>query len=249
MISKFKNVEKYLNARRRSKKALLFPLLDVTSFTESKIKYMVQFLEKEGADAILVGGSTNIDQNLLDRQIITIKETSQLPVILFPGNITGISQHADAILFMSLLNSLDPYYIIGAQALGAPIVKRYGLEVLPTAYLVIYAESSVSFIGKVYPFPSHKPELVAMYALASEYLGMRYLYLEAGSGASKTIDEKMIQVTRKVYNGMIIVGGGITSHNVARNKIKAGADAIVIGNLLEREGFENTFRSIAEATW
>lgn len=248
MTSRFKGVEKYLNEKRKSKKALLFPLLDVTNFTQDKIKYMAKFLDKGGADAILIGGSTNIDQNLLDKQILAIKETSQLPIILFPGNITGISQYADAILFMSLLNSLDPYYIIGAQALGAPIVKKYKLEVLPTAYLVIYAESTVSFIGKVYPFPPYKPELVAMYALASEYLGMRYLYLEAGSGASRTIDERMIKATRKMYNGMIIIGGGITSHDVARNKIESGADAIVIGNLLEREGFEDTFKSIVKVT-
>lgn len=241
-------VENYLKKRKKEKRALCFALLDVGNFTPDQLKYIASFLDKEGADAILVGGSSHIDQFLLDSQIDKIKSVSQLPVILFPGNITGLSPKADAVFFMSLLNSLDPYYLIGAQVLGAPIVKRYNLEVLPTGYIIIYAESAAAFIGRAYPLPEHKPELVAMYGLAASYLGMRYLYLEAGSGAKKTVKEEMIAATRKLYDGILIVGGGITSHDVALNKIKAGADAIVVGNLLEKENFEEEMKEIIRVT-
>jgi len=242
------NVEEYLKQRRKEKRALCFALLDVGNLTGDRLRHIVTFLDKEGADAILVGGSSHIDQLLLDSQIEKIKIISQLPVILFPGNITGLSPKADAVLFLSLLNSLDPYYLIGAQVLGAPIIRRYDLEVLPTGYLIIYAESAAAFIGRAYPFPEHKPELVAMYGLAAGYLGMRYLYLEAGSGSKKTVEEDMIAATRKVYDGTLIVGGGITSHDIAAKKIRAGADAIVIGNLLERKDFEKEMKEIIRET-
>lgn len=241
-------VENYLKTRRKEKKALCFALLDVVNFTPERLKYVVSFLDREGIDAFLVGGSSHVDQFLLDSQIERIKSISQLPVILFPGNVTGISPRADAIFFMTLLNSLDPYYFIGAQALAAPLVKKYNLEVLPTGYIIIYPESAVAFIGRAYPFPEDKPELVAMYGLAAGYLGMRYLYLEAGSGSKKTVRDEMITVTRSLYDGMLIVGGGITSHDIALSKIKAGADAVVVGNLLEKDGFEKEMKEIIRVT-
>ena len=241
-------LEKYLIERRRTKKALCMPLIDVSKFDKERLRYITIHLHKMGVDAILVGGSSHIDQLLLKNQIDVIKETTDIPVILFPGNITGISPNADGILFLSLLNSLDPYYIIGAQVLGAPIVHKYKLEVLPTAYLIVHSGTSVAFIGRAQPFPDGKPELVAMYALAAKYMGMRYLYLEAGSGAKKSVSEDIIKAVRKVYDGMLIVGGGITSHQIARSKIRAGADAIVIGNLLELRGFEREFERIVKET-
>ena len=242
------SLEKYLIERRRRKKALCMPLIDVSKFNKERLHYITNYLHRMDVDAILVGGSSHIDQLSLKNQIDVIKEITNIPVILFPGNITGISPNADGILFLSLLNSLDPYYIVGAQVLGAPIIHKYGLEVLPTAYLIIHSGTSVAFIGKAQPFPDDKPELVAMYALAAKYMGMRYLYLEAGSGARKSVNEDIIRVVRKVYDGMLIVGGGITSHQIARSKIRAGADAIVIGNLLELRGFEREFERIVKET-
>src|SRR5208337_56095 len=134
---------------------------------------------------------------------------SPVPVVLFPGNVTGVSRYADAILFSSLLNSTNPYFIIGAQALGAMEVLKSGIESIPMGYLVFGNSSSTSFIGQVNSLPPSKPSLAVIYALAAKNLGMRTLYLEAGSGAGEPLPSQTIQAVRKYYDGILIVGGGI----------------------------------------
>lgn len=165
-------------------------------------------------------------------------------MILFPGNITGVSRHADAILFSSLLNSTNPYFIIGAQALGAIQVQRSHLEAIPMGYLVFGSGSSTSFIGQTNGIPIDRPNLAVMYALAAQFLGMRTLYLEAGSGASRAVPPDTIKAVRKHYKGLLLVGGGITSLQRASEAARAGADIIVLGNLLGRKGFEPILKKI-----
>ena len=122
------------------------------------------------------------------------------PVILFPGNVTGVSPNADAIFFSCLMNSDNPYFITEAQALGALAIKKYNLEAIPMAYLIIGNGGAAGFVGRATGIPPNKPSLAAMYALAAQYFGMRFLYLEAGSGVDSKVPEKMIATVRKVYD-------------------------------------------------
>ncbi|MCE4617081.1 MAG: geranylgeranylglyceryl/heptaprenylglyceryl phosphate synthase [Desulfurococcales archaeon] len=198
-----------------------------------------------GTDAILVGGSTNIIPEVLDNLVLDIKRETGLPVILFPGNINGLSRNADAVLFLSLLNSLDPYYISGVQVQAAPIVLRMGIEVIPTAYIIIGYGGAVGHVGRAHIIPWEKPSLVASYALAGIMMGMKAVYLEAGSGSPRPISSEAVKMTRLLLESytddfLLIVGGGIRDAETARSIIEAGADAIVTGTILE----ENVDRAV-----
>lgn len=238
--------EKRINQAIENRKHLLFVLIDSENTKKDFGKQCEEILDCD-IDAFLVGGSTIADQTEVERTIITIKKICDLPVILFPGNITGISRHADAILFSSLLNSDDPYFIIGAQALGAPLVRKYHLEAIPMAYMIIGEGQSAGFVGKARPFPPSKPELVAAYALAAEYLGMRFTYLEAGSGAPKSIDLTTIKIVKSISSSKLIVGGGIRTAKIASEIAMAGADILVVGNLVERNNFKPILKSISNS--
>ncbi len=168
-------------------------------------------------------------------------------MILFPGNVTGISKHANAILFSSLLNSTNPYFIVGAQAIGAAQIRKFKLETIPMGYLVFGTESATGFVGQVRSIPFSKPSIAVMYALAAQYMGMRALYLEAGSGSSQSIPPDVIKPVRKYFDGLLIVGGGITEPAAASSISRAGADVLVIGSLLETANFESKLKAIVKA--
>lgn len=187
-----------------------------------------------GSDGIMVGGSTRAGGKLLDDTVIAIKDVVNLPVILFPASEAGISRYADAIFFMSMLNSRNPYFITGAQRLGAPLVKKFGLESIPMAYLLIEPGGEAGRVGKADLILRGKPELAAAYALAAQYLGMRFIYLEAGSGAEQPVPVEMVKSVRKVTLTTLIVGGGIKTPKAAMERVKAGAEIIVTGTLIER---------------
>lgn len=187
-----------------------------------------------GTDGIMVGGSTRAGGELLDRTVLEIKKATKLPVILFPANEAGVSRHADAIFFMSMLNSRDPYFITGAQKLGAPLVKRFKLESLPMAYILIEPGGAAGKVGKANLIPRDEPELAAAYALAAQHLGMRFVYLEAGSGADKPVPAEMVKAVRDVIDVTLIVGGGIRTPEAAAERVKAGADIIVTGTIVEQ---------------
>lgn len=222
-------------------------LIDPEDFTPAHAGRTAASAVRAGVSVILVGGSTLSDQKKLDAVVKAIKNHVTCDVILFPGNITGVSKYADAILFSSLLNSTNPYFIIGAQALGAMEVHKAGIESIPMGYLVFGNMSATSFIGQVNSLPTTKPSLAVIYALAARYLGMRSLYLEAGSGADDPVPSPTIKLVRNYYDGILIVGGGITSPDAARRISRAGADIIVIGNLLQTHGFEGKLKQIVAA--
>lgn len=226
-------VENYINDELKKHKRICFALLDSENFED--ILGVAKKVESLGASAILVGGSSAIDQLDLDKLVISIKSIISIPVILFPGNVTGVSPNADAILFTSLLNSEDPYFISGAQALGALLVKKYNIEPLPTGYIIIGDNTTAWFIGRAKGIPFEKPNIAVMYSLAAQYLGMRFVYLEAGSGAKTNVSAEMISNVRKYYDGLLIVGGGIKNSSIAKELADAGADILVIGTLLERD--------------
>lgn len=239
-------VENYINDELKKHKKICFALLDSENFED--IAGVAKKVESLGASAILVGGSSAIDQLDLDKLVISIKSIVSIPVILFPGNVTGVSPNADAILFTSLLNSEDPYFISGAQALGALLVKKYNIEPLPTGYIIIGDNTTAWFIGRAKGIPFEKSNIAVMYSLAAQYLGMRFVYLEAGSGAKKNVSAEMISNVRKYYDGLLIVGGGIKNSLIAKELAEAGADILVVGTLLERDPeWEKKFNDIIMA--
>ncbi len=203
-------------------------------------------LEKLGTTAIMVGGSTLASSQELDGTIKAIKGSCSLPTILFPNGLSGISRFAEAIFFMSLLNSSHPRYITGAQALGAPVVKRFKLEPIPLGYILVGKSSTaVSSVSGAELIPYSKPEVAASYALAAQYLGMRFVYLEAGSGAARPVDTAMVKRVSSEIDIPCVVGGGIKTPEQAQELADAGASAIVTGTVLEREGTGQVARIVA----
>jgi phosphoglycerol geranylgeranyltransferase len=185
-----------------------------------------------GSDGIMLGGSTT-DAAELDATAKILQENLEVPIILFPGNISGVSKYADAIFFMSLLNSSNPYWIIGAQALGAPVIKKMGIETIPMGYMVVEPGGTVGWVGDAKLIPRKKADLAAAYAMAADFLGMRLIYLEAGSGAEKHVAPEMVGMVKKATDSMVIVGGGIRTGEEAHIVASSGADIIVTGTVVE----------------
>jgi phosphoglycerol geranylgeranyltransferase len=224
-------VEAYFKDILKERKIHL-TLLDPEEQTPEEALAISKAAVAGGSDGIMLGGSTT-DATELDATAKILQENLDVPIVLFPGNITGVSQYADAIFFMSLLNSTNPYWIIGAQALGAPVIKKMGIETIPMGYLVIEPGGTVGWVGDAKLIPRQKADLAAAYAMAAEYLGMRLFYLEAGSGADQHVDPKMIGMVKKVTDVMLIVGGGIRTGEDAHAVVSAGADIVVTGTVVE----------------
>ena len=210
-------------------------LIDPDSQSPEEAARMARAATEGGTDAIMVGGSVGAAGVLLHETVKKIKEQTDLPVILFPSSVAGLCENADAVFFMSLLNSRSPAYIVENQALGAPLILRYGLEPLPMAYIIIEPGGTVGYVGDARLIPRRKPELAAAYALAAKYMGMRLVYLEAGSGADSPVPTKMVALVKKLIGDvLLIVGGGIRSGAAAAELVAAGADLIVTGTAVER---------------
>lgn len=209
-------------------------LIDPASQTPERAAEMALAAVEGGTDAIMIGGSTGASGTLLDETVMRIKEKVDVPTILFPGNSAGLSSYADAVFFMSLLNSRDINYIVTNQVLGAPMIYRSGIEPISMAYLVVEPGGTVGWVGDAKLIPRKKPELAIAYALAGKYLGMHYTYLEAGSGANSPVSPEMIGAVKKALgDSMLIVGGGIRDGESAKLCAKAGADMIVTGTIVE----------------
>lgn len=226
-------VEEYLLERIKAEGSIHITLIDPEKVTSAQASRIVENSKASGTAAIMIGGSTFVSQVHLDDVVKVIKRTVKIPTILFPNNITGISRHADAIWFMSLLNSVDPYFLIGAQILGAPLVKKYSLEPISMGYVIVGEGGTAGIVGKAIPVPYDKPELAAAHALAGQYLGMHFLYLEGGSGAKEPVPPEMIRTVKHYIDIPLIVGGGIKTREQALGAASAGADIIVTGNVIE----------------
>ncbi|MEE2911234.1 MAG: geranylgeranylglyceryl/heptaprenylglyceryl phosphate synthase [Candidatus Poribacteria bacterium] len=210
-------------------------LVDPDRIKLKEIPSFAQRAQSAGVDGVLLGGSflTN------DLSIIaeTLKKSTDLPIILFPGSAMQVTPHADAILFMSLLSGRNANYLIGEQVKAAPMIQRVGLETISTGYILIDGgqQTAVSFISNTTPIPNDKAEIAWAHALAAQYLGMKLIYLEAGSGAKKPVPDQIIHSVKKQVTVPIIVGGGIRSPEVARKKVAAGAQFVVTGNVIEQD--------------
>jgi phosphoglycerol geranylgeranyltransferase len=210
-------------------------LIDPDSQSPPQSAEIAQAAARGGTDGIMVGGSLGVAGMLLRETVLQIKEKTDLPVILFPSGVSGLCENADAVFFMSLLNSRSSSYIIENQALGAPLVRRYALEPIPMAYVIVEPGGTVGWVGDARAIPRDKPELAAAYALAAKYLGMRLVYLEAGSGASSPVPPAMVSMVKKALgDALLVTGGGIRSGSSASELVEAGADVIVTGTAVER---------------
>jgi phosphoglycerol geranylgeranyltransferase len=239
-------VEKYLLDRIQQYDAIHISLIDPEKVTPQSASKIAREVESCKTAAIMIGGSTLTSTSHLDDVVEAIKKTVKIPVILFPNNITGICKHADAIWFMSLLNSSDPYFITGAQVLGAPIIKKFGLEVIPLGYIIVGESSAASVVGRACPIPYAKPELAVAHALAAQYFGMRFVYLEAGSGAKRPPANDMIKMVKDSIHVPLIVGGGMRTGEQVKEAVDAGADVIVTGTVIEEGGGVDKIRELVE---
>jgi len=239
-------VEQYLHEEIVSKGAIHITLIDPEKVTPQKASKVAGKAESSGTSAVMIGGSTFASTTHLDDVIRAVKRKIKIPVILFPNNVTGVSRYADAIWFMSLLNSTDPYFLMGAQILGAPLIKKYSLEPIPLGYVIVGDGGVAGVVGKAVPVPYSKPELAAAHALAGQYLGMRFIYLEAGSGAERPVPPEMIRVVKSSVSVGLIVGGGIRLREQALAAAAAGADIIVTGNVVENSSVIRSVSNIVE---
>jgi putative glycerol-1-phosphate prenyltransferase len=187
-------------------------------------------------DYFFVGGSLLIS-NHLDECIKQIKALSNIPVILFPGSPSQVSKYADALLYLSLISGRNAELLIGQHVVSAPFVRKSGLEIMPTGYMVIDggAPTTVSYISNATPIPSDKNEIALCTAMAGEMLGMKLIYMDAGSGAKRPITESMIEMVASHIEAPLIIGGGITDPEKAYRNCKVGADVIVVGNAIEKD--------------
>lgn len=232
----------------RDKGAGFFVLIDPDEQPRSRLLDCAQHAEEGGADAILIGGSGVLSARM-EEVAREIKQRVTIPLIIFPGGANQLCRFADAVLFTSLLSGRNPEYLIGEQVKGAPLVKEYGLEAIPTAYLLIEsgARTSVESYSHTHPIPRHETEFLKAHALAAQYLGMKMVYLEAGSGAVYTVPEEMISAVRETVKLPIICGGGIRHPEMAARKVAAGAQFIVVGNRFEEQSPRSLFAEFAHA--
>jgi phosphoglycerol geranylgeranyltransferase len=226
-------VEKYLLDKIATEKTIHMTLVDPEKITPAQTAIVAENSKNSGTTAIMIGGSTFSSQEHLDDVVQAIKETVDLPTILFPNNASGISKYSDAIWFMSLLNSVDPYYLVGAQIQGAPLIQKFNIEPLPMGYIIVGQGGTAGVVGKAITIPYDKHDLAIAHALAGQYFGMRFIYLEGGSGVVNPVPPEMISAVKKHVNVPLIVGGGIRTREQAAAAAQAGADIIVTGNLIE----------------
>lgn len=209
-------------------------LIDPDSNKIKNLDLIISESKRAGVDYFFIGGSLLIDSKL--EQVITkIKENCNIPCVLFPGNSFQLNDKADAVLFLSLISGRNAELLIGQQIVTAPYLKKSRLEIISTGYMLIDGgvETTVSYISNTRPIPHEKNDIALSTAMAGELLGMKCIYMDAGSGARKSISSKMIQEVSNSIDIPLIVGGGIKSAQEALQKIKAGADVIVIGNAIE----------------
>lgn len=227
--------DKIVSARAEHRK-LFAVLIDPDKFDPAASKQMIINALEAKVDFFFIGGSLLVS-NQLEECILAIKSMCNTPVILFPGSIHQISSEADAILLLSLISGRNPELLIGNHVIAAPNLKKSGLEILSTGYMLIDGgrPTTVSYISNTLPIPEDKPDIAACTAMAGEMLGMKLIFMDAGSGAQRCITEQMISEVRKYTNVPILTGGGIRTADQAAKLARAGADLIVVGNILETD--------------
>ncbi len=242
-----KTYENLLNTVSRKGAAYLI-LLDPDTTLNDKLTGFIKHCENSGVDGFLVGGSLMIDGDFGDF-IERVKASTSLPVIIFPGSVNQVCSSADAILFISVVSGRNPEHLIGKHVLAAPMIKKYKLEPISTGYIIVESGSltTAEYISGSMPVPRNKPGIAAATALAAEYLGMKLIYLEAGSGADNPVTNAMVKAVANTCSIPVIVGGGICDPQTAKEKVQSGAKIIVTGNFFEDEKNWHLIKDFADA--
>ena len=190
---------------------------------------------KSGVDVIMVGGS--LTSSPIDETLLMIKKITSIPVVLFPGNLLQLSAKADGVLLLSLISGRNPEYLIGNHVLASQFLKKSGLEIIPTGYILVDGHnlSSVEYISNTRPIPAEKSDIIVATALAGEQLGLRLIYLEAGSGANDSVTAEIVTRVKENLNIPLIVGGGIKTPGDVRKLYEAGANGVVVGTAIEKD--------------
>ncbi len=220
----------------QQQKKQLAVLIDPDKLSQEQLKNTAVQAQQAGADYFFVGGSL-MTSDMLYHSVRTLKENSQIPVILFPGNSYQIASNADAMLFLSLISGRNPDMLIGMHVLAAPYIKLSGLKTIPTGYMLIDSgkPTSVTYMSNSFPIPNDKKDIAACTAMAGEMLGLQVIYMDAGSGAAMTVPEEMIRFVKDSITTPLIVGGGIRTTEKLHSVLKAGADIAVVGNRFEED--------------
>lgn len=230
------NVYSEIEKKRKSGKKQFAILIDPDKQDIQKIAELAEKAQHASVDFIFVGGSL-LTNGSLSTCIDTLKKNCSIPVVIFPGSTMQIDKQADAILFLSLISGRNPDLLIGKHVISAPIIKEHKLETIPTGYMLVESGNftTVQYMSNTRPIPAEKSEIAVCTAMAGEMLGLKTIYMDAGSGAVNPVSEKMIEAVRKTVSLPIIVGGGIRTTEKAISAAKAGADVIVVGNSIEQD--------------
>ena len=225
-----------LTERKRLGKKSFAVLIDPDKVNDQSMEQLVALAVESKVDYFLVGGSLVIS-SYLDECLQMIRQHCSIPTVLFPGSPSQVSKYADALLYLSLISGRNPELLIGQHVVSAPFVKKSGLEIMSTGYMVVDggAPTTVSYISNASPLPADKNEIAVCTAMAGEMLGMKLIYMDAGSGAKRAIHESMIEKVAQSISVPLIIGGGITEPEKAYINCKAGADVIVVGNAIEKD--------------
>jgi phosphoglycerol geranylgeranyltransferase len=210
-------------------------LIDPDKFTPDGLRIMAESAEQAGADFLFYGGSLVVGSNHREN-IALLKKYCTAPVILFPGNQFMIAEEADGLLLLSLISGRNAEMLIGKHVVAAPILKALTLEILPTGYMLIENShaTAVSYMSNTTPIPAGQDEIAMCTAVAGELLGLRLIYMDAGSGAENPVRLSMIEKVRKNTGIPLIIGGGIRTAEQAKDAATAGADVVVVGNAIEK---------------
>jgi len=235
-------------ATRKTRGAGFWVLIDPDRTPPVEAAARAADAERAGADVILVGSSLLISDTFGDA-VREIRSAVKLPVIIFPGSTAQISAEADAILFLSLVSGRNPDLLIGQHVRAAPAIKAIGLEPIPTAYMLVESGTltTIEYISDTKPIPRQKPDIAMAHALAAEYMGMKLVYLDGGSGAKEPVPTEMIRACYEYITLPLIVGGGIRSGDAARAAVHAGASFVVVGNALEKTSGRSLLTELADA--
>lgn len=243
-----RNVFRKLTADDRRSRGAYLVLLDPDRFEPSENARLAELAQNAGVDALLVGGSLSLS-GTCSETIAAIREVASLPIVLFPGNAGFVAPEADAILFLSLVSGRNPQFLIGEHVIAAPRIRDTGLEVIPTAYMLVDGGrmTSVEFMSGTRPLPRDKVDIAMAHALAAQYLGMRLAFFDAGSGAERSVNEEMVASVAAYVDIPIMVGGGIKAPDTAARLVEAGARLVVTGDVIERTGDAGLLRAFASA--
>ena len=242
------SIYQFISEKVQKNDKLFTLLIDPDRLMPEQIDDFIPFTDQNGVDLFFIGSSF-LMSDFFDSYVARIKQNTDKPVIIFPGNPSQVSRNADALLFLSVISGRNPEHLIGSHVQAAPVIHQMKLETIPTGYMLIESGTltAARFMNNSLPVPRDKPGLAVAHALAGQYLGLKMIYLEAGSGAKLSVPPEMIAAVKKHINIPLIAGGGIKNPEEAAEKAASGADIVVVGNHFEKEKNRGQIRQFSQA--